>query len=70
MKKIIKKKLDEITEEELEQLEDKYCCKGTPFCINCPLSDSLSHACLTHFVFWKDEYERNKDKEFDVEVEE
>lgn len=69
MKKIVKKKLNEMTGKDLIQLEIKYCGKFKN-CDNCPLNDRIGSACITHFLFWKNQYERMKDKEFEIEVEE
>ena len=66
MKKIIKKKLDDMTEDEVKRIEQKYC-HSVP-CKECPLRVGI--ACLSSFPYWKHQYESNKDKEFDVEVEE
>ena len=68
-KKVVRKKLDDMTPDELYQLEVKYPCKGSPSCFDCPLNDSVTHACLIHFAYCKKVYENNKDKEFEIEVE-
>ena len=66
-KKIIKKKLDEMTKEEVRQLKDKLCVsRGS--CRDCPFHNKFY--CYGNFPFWKDRYEECKDKEFKIEVEE
>ena len=67
MKKTIKKKIDEMTEEEVEQVKDRFC-KDDVLCADCPLN-TTEFPCLVQFPFWKKMYESYKDKEFDVEVE-
>ena len=64
-KEVVKKKLDEMTEEEIEKLRDGFCKKnGT--CIYCPLSSE--DGCIGLFAAWKKRYTDNKDKEFEIEV--
>jgi len=66
---IIKKKLDEMTEEEIEQVEARLC---KPLCYKCPFlyKSQQGNRCLREYGVWKKGIEDNKDKEFDVEVEE
>ena len=68
-KKVIKKKLDEMTEEEIEQVEARIC---KPLCYKCPFlyKSQQGNRCLREYGVWKKGIEANKDKEFDVEVEE
>ena len=67
-KKVIKKRLDEMTQEETLQVKDKLC-KGGEICAGCPLFDKGAVACLVDFPFWKKLYEDNKDKKFEIEIE-
>ena len=67
-KKVIKKRLDEMTQEETLQVKDKLC-KGGEICAGCPLFDEGAVACLVDFPFWKKLYEDNKDKKFEIEIE-
>ena len=67
--KVIKKKLDEMTNEEIKQVMDRICDpEDSNDCDDCPFD--YGKKCLASFPFWKKLYEDNKDKEFDVEVEE
>ena len=68
-KKVIKKKLDEMTEEEIEQVEARIC---KPLCYKCPFlyKSQQGNRCLREYGVWKKGIEANKDKEFDVEGEE
>lgn len=69
-KKIVKKKLGEMSDEEIKQVRDKFCKDGF-VCHACPFSYSrLDPECLAWFNTWKERIENTKDKEFDVEVEE
>ena len=68
-KKIIKKKLDEMSDKEIQQVRDKFCnhdddigCNGCHF--------DYGSTCLARFNYWKQLVESNKDREFEVEVEE
>ena len=65
----MKKKLDEMTEEEIKKLENRYCTEEQ-LCCECPLNVKNELACLSNFYYWKNIYKNYKDKEFDVEVEE
>lgn len=68
MKKIIKKKLDKMTEEEIEQVRKRNCA-NYPECYYCPLL--YKNSCIAlYFHDWKRRIEDNKDKEFEIEVEE
>ena len=67
-KKVIKKKLDEMTQKEIEKVSSRLCLDKT--CRECPFSDNNDFKCLDDFLDWKKRYLDNKDKEFDVEVEE
>ncbi len=70
MKKIVKKKLDEMTEEEIMQVMDRFCdADDSNDCVDCDCPFAYGKKCLASFPFWKKLYEANKDKEFDVEVE-
>ena len=67
-KKIVKKKLDEMTQKEIDKVSARLCLNNT--CQECPFSDNNDFKCLDDFLDWKKRYLDNKDKEFDVEVEE
>ena len=67
-KKIVKKKLDEMTQKEIDKVSARLCLNNT--CQECPFSDNSDLKCLDDFLDWKKRYLDNKDKEFDVEVEE
>lgn len=69
MKKIIKKKIDEMTEEEIMQVMAGFCFENYS-CKKCPFIDKNNSKCLDGFLDWKKEYLDNKDREFEVEVEE
>lgn len=69
MKKIIKKKLDEMTVNEVKQIEKRYCTTDS-LCRVCPLHIKGEVSCLVQFHYWKQQYETYKDKEFEIEVEE
>lgn len=63
----MKKKLGDMTDEEIEQLKTRYC-KHDALCKDCPFR--VNDICLSGFPFWKCLCETYKDKEFEVEVEE
>ena len=65
----MKKKLDEMTEDEIKKLEKRYCTEEQ-LCCECPLNVKNELACLSNFYYWENIYKTYKDKEFDVEVEE
>ena len=65
----MKKKLDEMTEEEIKKLEKRYC-TVQQCCYNCPLNVTNELACLSNFYYWKNIYKTYKDKEFEIEVKE
>ena len=73
-KKIVKKKLDEMTKQEIIQVRDRICdCRKT--CNGCSFAYSdkdniCKNMCDINFSWWKERYENLKDREFDVEVEE
>lgn len=67
-KKIIKKKLDDMTQEEIEQVSGRICFENT--CQKCPFTDNNNLECLAGFLDWKKRYLDNKDREFEIEVEE
>lgn len=71
-KKIIKKKLDEMTEEELKKLSETVCRDFNCKC--CPLAfydEYGSRLCLSeYFNSWKKQYLETKDREIEIEVEE
>ena len=67
-KKIVKKKLDEMTQKEIDKVSARLCLNNT--CQECPFSDNSDLKCLDDFLDWKKRYLDNKDKEFNVEVEE
>ena len=69
MKKIVKKKLDEMTEDEINQLYDSYCTDDA-ICDVCAFRDKDFFKCFYKFIMWKKLYIRNKDKEFEIEVKE
>jgi len=68
MKKIVKKKLDEMTEDEIEQVATRLC---KPLCYKCPFryKSQQGNRCLIEYGLWKKGIEDNKDKEFEVEIE-
>lgn len=66
---IVKKKLDEMTDEEIKQLRDKLCVINNA-CDGCPLTTNRAYGCAADFSYWKNNYFKFKDKEFEVEVEE
>lgn len=69
--KIIKKKLDEMSKNEIIQVQERFC-EHKEYCHKCPFSyeSTQGHRCLRDYWFWREGVEHNKDKEFDVEVEE
>jgi hypothetical protein len=67
-KKIIKKKLDEMTQKEIDKVSARLCFGNT--CQECPFVDNNDLKCLDDFLDWKKRYLDNKDKEFEIEVEE
>ena len=70
-KKIVKKKLDEMTEDELKKLSETVCHDFNCKC--CPLAfydEYGSRLCLSeYFNSWKKQYLETKDREIEVEVE-
>ena len=62
---VVKKKLDEMTEEEIEELRNNFCKKNRT-CLYCPLTSE--NGCLGLFAVWKKQYTDNKDKEFEIEI--
>lgn len=68
MKKIVKKKLDEMTEEELMQVMGMFCLENYS-CKKCPFTDKRVSECLDGFLDWKKRYLDNKNREFEIEVE-
>lgn len=67
-KKIVKKKLGDMTQKEIEQVSGRMCFENT--CQKCPFTNNNNLECLAGFLDWKKRYFDNKDREFDVEVEE
>lgn len=67
-KKIVKKKLDDMTEQEIIILANTFCHKLT--CATCPLSSQDGYCISNSFITDKEHYLENKDKEFEIEVEE
>ncbi len=68
-KKIVKKKLDEMSDEEIKLVQSKLC-KDRKNCDGCPFETNLIYECALDFSKWKENYFKFKDKEFEIEVEE
>ena len=66
-KKIVKKKLDDMTQEEIEQVSGRICFENS--CQKCPFTDNNNLECLAGFLDWKKRYLDNKDREFEIEEE-
>ncbi len=68
-KKIVKKKLGDMTYEEIEQVEAKYC-KPETACSDCPLFANNNTACIAYYARCKKQFEAYKNRMFEIEVEE
>ena len=73
-KKTIKKKLDDMTDSEIAKVRGRICngrktCDGCLFAYNKP-GLAFANICLSSFPTLKERYLNNKDKEFEIEVEE
>ncbi len=72
-KKIIKKKLDEMTDEEIENFKKRVCCKHSE-CFNCPFYNGEAREdyspCYEAFIYYRSGYLKYKDREIEMEVEE
>ena len=68
--KVIKKKIDEMSKDEIIQVQERFC-EHKEYCHKCPFSyeSTQGHRCLRDYWFWKEGVENNKDKEFEIEVE-
>ena len=71
--KIIKKRLHDMSDEEIENFKNKECKKHSE-CFNCPLyngeTDPNYSPCYFSFIYARKLYLNSKNKEFEVEVEE
>ena len=69
-KKIVRKTLDEMTEEELDRISTEFCNKIS--CRECPLWADKTYygCCAASFHQWRENYFKWKDKEIEFEVEE
>lgn len=67
-KKIIKKKLSDMTGEEIEQVRIRIC--HFLSCNSCPLYAEKFDTCLINYASWREHYLEYKDREFEVEVDE
>lgn len=72
-KKIIKKKLEEMTDEEIENFKKRVCCKHWE-CFDCPFYNGETREdyspCYEAFIYYRSGYLKYKDREIEIEVEE
>ena len=72
-KKIIKKKLDEMTDEEIENFKKRVCSKHWE-CFDCPFYNGETREdyspCYEAFIYYRSGYLKYKDREIEIEVEE
>lgn len=72
-KKIIKKKLDDMTDEEIENFKKRVCCKHWE-CFDCPFYNGETREdyspCYEAFIYYRSGYLKYKNREIEIEVEE
>ena len=69
-KKVVKKKIDDMSTEELYNLTKNFCAKHPKKeCTGCPLWSQEKHCIGLYFNKYKRGYLEAKDKEFEIEVE-
>lgn len=72
-KKIIKKKLGDMSDEEIENFKKRVCCKHSE-CFDCPFYNGETREdyspCYEAFIYYRSGYLKYKNREIEIEVEE